>query len=116
MSKKKHNKPDKKNRNVSNNTSTGSVNELESLLFPTVNTSDSNNNDSYNGSESDPAFIERINDGRNSHFSYSRTGRCHCNGYLWFLKELGIYKCGDCGAVYDKVILDPDIIDDDDDI
>lgn len=64
--------------------------------------------------ESDPAFIEKINDGKNNHFSYSKTGRCHCKGYLWYLRELGIYKCGDCGSVYDKVLIDPDLVDEDD--
>lgn len=98
MSKKKR----KSNNTDTTTTSITRYNELESLLFPSVN-----------NKESDPVFTENINDGRKNHFSCSRTGRCHCNGYLWFLKELGIYKCGDCGAVYDKVILDPDIIDDD---
>lgn len=96
-----------KETNKNNNTSVFSNNTFSSYedkdsLFYTYNPED------------DPAFIEKTSDGKNNHYSYSKTGRCHCNGYLWFIRSLGKYKCGDCRDIYDKVILDPDLIEEDD--
>lgn len=47
---------------------------------------------------------EREKEGR-----ISKTGRCHCGGYLWWHESLGYYKCGDCFYRYDKTLIDPDL-------
>ena len=76
-------------------------------VTPSLYYSNHNNEDRIN--EIITSLEEQEREERDKEGRISKTGRCHCGGYLWWHESLGYYKCGDCLCRYDDTLIHPDL-------